>query len=191
MASINVLNIIPKNPNSKFSDPYSFDIVFEVLSELKHDIEWKMIYIGSAEDEKYDQILQAIEVNVSSKLGTMKFEFSGDAPEIRKIPQNDLLGVTAILLCCNYNGQEFFRCGYYLNVLYDNEELNCNPPENIEINHLVRSILADKPRITKYDIDWDSENVQKTQNDGVGHFMFNEGKMDKEKFKSLLENKSA
>ena len=188
MSFINVLNIIPKNPNSKFNDPYSFDIVFEVLSELKNNIEWKMIYIGSAENEKYDQVLETIEIDVSSKSGTMKFEFSGDAPDINKIPQNDLLGVTAILLCCNYNGQEFFRCGYYLNVLYDNDEMNYNPPEKIEINHLIRSILAEKPRITKYDINWDSENVQKSQNDGVGRFMFNEGKIDKEKFKSLLEN---
>ena len=190
MASINILNIVPKNTITKFNDPYVFEVVFEVLTELKNDIEWKMIYIGSAEDEKYDQILETIEINVSSKIGTMKFEFSGDAPEICKIPENDLLGVTAILLCCTYNGQEFFRCGYYLNVLYDNDEMNYNPPEKIDTSHLIRSILAEKPRITKYDIDWDNENVQKSKNDNTGLFMFNEGKMNKEKFKSLQEEKN-
>ena len=72
-----------------------------------------MIYIGSAEDKKYDQILETtIIVGDTSKIGTMKFEFLGEAPDIDKIPENDLLGVTAILLCCSYNGQEFCRCGY-------------------------------------------------------------------------------
>ena len=52
MASVNVLNIIPKTTINKFSDPFSFEIIFEVLSELKKEMEWKMIYIGSAEDKK-------------------------------------------------------------------------------------------------------------------------------------------
>ena len=60
MSSINILNIIPKTTTSKFTDPFSFEIIFEVLSELKKEIEWKMIYIGSAEDKKYDQILETI-----------------------------------------------------------------------------------------------------------------------------------
>ena len=87
-----------------------------------------------------------------------------------------MLGVTAILLCCSYNGQEFFRCGYYINILYDNEEMNYNPPEKVDITHLKRSLLADKPRITKYEINWDNENVQKAKNDNTGDFMSNEGK---------------
>ena len=41
MASINILNIVPKNTITKFNDPYVFEVVFEVLTELKNDIEWK------------------------------------------------------------------------------------------------------------------------------------------------------
>ena len=84
MASVNVLNIIPKSTINKFSDPFSFEIIFEVLSELKKEMEWKMIYIGSAEDKKYDQILETIEIDGPFQLGSMKFEFVGDAPDISK-----------------------------------------------------------------------------------------------------------
>ena len=193
MSSINILNIIPKTTTSKFTDPFSFEIIFEVLSELKKEMEWKMIYIGSAEDKKYDQILETIEIDGPFHLGSMKFEFTGEAPDISLIPESELLGVTAIVLCCSYNNQEFFRCGYYLNNLYDNEEMNLNPPEKIDTNHILRSLLADKPRITRFDIDWDNEQVNKNyeQEKNINeNFMFNEGKMDVQKFNSLQEDKN-
>ena len=193
MASVNVLNIIPKSTINKFSDPFSFEIIFEVLSELKKEMEWKMIYIGSAEDKKYDQILETIEIDGPFQLGSMKFEFVGDAPDISKIPETEILGVTAVILCCSYNNQEFFRCGYYLNNLYDNEEMNFNPPEKVDKNHILRSLLADKPRITRFDIDWDNDsrnkNSEKERNNNE-NFMFEDGKMDANKFNALQEDKN-
>ena len=192
MASINILNIIPKNITSKFTDPFSFEVIFEVLSELKKEMEWKMIYIGSAEDKKYDQILETIEIDGPFQLGSMKFEFIGDAPDISKIPESEILGVTAIILCCSYNNQEFFRCGYYLNNLYDNEEMNLNPPEKVDKNHILRSLLADKPRITRFDIDWDNDvNKNYEQEKDINkNYMFQNGKMDVQKFNSLQEDKN-
>jgi histone chaperone ASF1 len=193
MASINILNIIPKNITSKFTDPFSFEVIFEVLSELKKEIEWKMIYIGSAEDKKYDQILETIEIDGPFHLGSMKFEFIGEPPDISKIPESEVLGVTAIILCCSYNNQEFFRCGYYLNNIYDNEEMNINPPEKVDKDRIIRSLLADKPRITRFDIDWDNENVDnvinenKTENE---NFMFKDGKMDIQQFNLMKDDKA-
>ena len=189
MSSVNVLNIIPKNPITKFTDIFSFEIIFEVLSELKKEIEWKMVYITS-ENQKDDQILNEIQIDPPSQLGQMKFEFTGDAPIIGKIPENDVIGVAAILLCCSYNEQEFFRCGYYLNITYDNEEMNINMPEKIDVNHLLRNMLADKPRIVRYEIDWEGDNKKEKINDKAGHFMFNEGKMNQEKFKALEKEKN-
>ena len=191
MASINILNIIPKTTINKFTDPFSFEIIFEVLSELTKEIEWKMIYIGSADDEKYDQILDTLEIG-PLELGTMKFVFDANAPDYKKIPEGEILGVTAILLCCSYNNQEFFRCGYYLNNLYDNDEMNLNPPEKVDKDHILRSLLADKPRITRFDIDWDNEPVNKIneqEKEGNENFMFKDGKMDIQKFNSLQEDK--
>ena len=193
MASINILNIIPKTTINKFTDPFSFEIIFEVLSELTKEMEWKMIYIGSAEDTKYDQILETIEIDGPFQLGSMKFEFVGDAPDISKIPESEILGVTAIILCCSYNNQEFFRCGYYLNNLYDNEEMNFNPPEKVDKDHIIRSLLADKPRITRFDIDWDNEQGKTFNEQEKGNnenFMFKDGKMDIQKFNELQEDKN-
>ena len=190
MSSVSVLNIIPKNPITKFTDNFAFEIIIEVLSELKKEIEWKMVYITS-ENQKDDQILNEIEIDPPNQLGQMKFVFEGDAPDISKIPENDVIGVAAILLCCSYNGQEFFRCGYYLNITYDNEEMNINMPEKINVEHLVRNMLSDKPRIVKYEIDWEGDNDNKENvNEGTGHFMFNEGKMNQEKFKDMEKDKN-
>ena len=193
MASINILNIIPKNITCKFTEPFSFEVIFEVLSELKKEMEWKMIYIGSAEDKKYDQVLETIEIDGPFHLGSMKFEFIGEAPDINQIPETEVLGVTAIILCCSYNNQEFFRCGYYLNNIYDNEEMNLNPPEKVDKSHIIRSLLADKPRITRFDIDWDNEAVNKNcgqEKDINENYMFKDGKMDIQKFNSLQDDKN-
>ena len=85
MASINILNIIPKTTINKFTESFSFEIIFEVLPDLSKEIEWKMIYIGSAEVTKYDPILEKIEIDEPFQLGSMKFEFVGEAPDISKI----------------------------------------------------------------------------------------------------------
>lgn len=188
MSSINVLNIIVLNPNAKFTDDLKFEIVFECLAELKKEIEWKVIYIGSADDDHYDQELESVEIG-PLQLGTMKFQLDAACPDYKKIPEGDVLGVTAILICCSYNNQEFFRCGYYLNNMYDNEDMNLNQPENVQIEHVVRSILADKPRITKFNIDWDNESKQipvyKNENN-----MFKDGKIAQEQFKQMINDKN-
>lgn len=183
MSSINVLNIIVLNPNAKFTDDLKFEVVFECLAELQKEIEWKVIYIGSADDEKFDQELESVEIG-PLQIGTMKFQLDAHCPDHKKIPEGDLLGVTAILICCSYNNQEFFRCGYYLNNLYDNEEMNLNQPEQVQIDHVVRSILAEKPRITKFNIDWDNETKQIPTYNNF-NYMFKEGKMAQEEFKQL------
>jgi len=125
----------------------------------------------------------------------MKFEFTGEPPDIKQIPESEVLGVTAVILCCSYNNQEFFRCGYYLNNVYDNEEMNMNPPEKVDQNRIIRSLLADKPRITRFDIEWDNANGEsnnnyennKNEND---NFMFKEGKMDIQQFNLMKDDKA-
>ncbi len=181
------------NPQATFTDGFAFEIVFECLSELSKgkilftqlDIEWKIIYIGSAEDESYDQILDSVEIG-PLQVGSMKFMLEVEyilkqapAPDFNKIPEKDLIGVTAILLTCSYNNQEFFRVGYYVNNIYDNDEMNLNLPEKVLIDRLVRNILSDKPRITKFNINWDSEvtNIPSFNN---YNYMFDEGKKTSE-----------
>eukprot|EP00330_Aristerostoma_sp_ATCC50986_P008059 CAMPEP_0114598176 /NCGR_PEP_ID=MMETSP0125-20121206/20509_1 /TAXON_ID=485358 ORGANISM="Aristerostoma sp., Strain ATCC 50986" /NCGR_SAMPLE_ID=MMETSP0125 /ASSEMBLY_ACC=CAM_ASM_000245 /LENGTH=54 /DNA_ID=CAMNT_0001803571 /DNA_START=100 /DNA_END=264 /DNA_ORIENTATION=+ len=54
MSNINVTNIDLVNNPSKFTDPFTFQITFECLKDIQDEIEWKIIYVGSSKDEKYD-----------------------------------------------------------------------------------------------------------------------------------------
>lgn len=71
----------------------------------------------------------------------------------------EIVGVTGILLTCSYNNQEFFRVGYYVNNYYEDPELNENPPSTPEIAKLTRHILVEKPRVTKFQIQWEDEQM--------------------------------
>ena len=66
---------------------------------------------------------------------------------LAKIPAADLLGVTVVLVCCAYKGQEFLRIGYYVN----NEAPEGEAPSKANVT---RTLLAEQPRVTRVDIDW-------------------------------------
>ena len=54
--------------------------------------------------------------------------FQADPPTVSKIPPQDVVGVTVVLLTCSYLNQEFIRVGYYVNNEYEEPELKENPP---------------------------------------------------------------
>lgn len=87
-------------------------------------------------------------------VGVNKFIFEADAPDLKRIPDSDILGVTVILLTCSYDGREFVRVGYYVNNEYDNEELRAEPPAKPIIERINRNVLAEKPRVTRFAIKW-------------------------------------
>ncbi len=74
------------------------------------DLEWKMIYVGSAESEKHDQQLDSVLVG-PVYAGTYKFTFEADAPRPEQLPQSDIVGVTVILLTCSYKARGAPRRG--------------------------------------------------------------------------------
>ena len=59
------------------------------------------------------------------------------------------------MLTCSYNAQEFVRVGYYVNNEYTDPALVENPPSQVAIERVQRSILADQPRVTRFPIDFD------------------------------------
>jgi histone chaperone ASF1 len=65
-----------------------------------------------------------------------------------------------ILITCSYQDREFVRIGYYVNNDYLDEELRENPPESIAYDKLYRSILAEKPRVTRFPINWYACNLE-------------------------------
>ena len=56
------------------------------------------------------------------------FPFQAKSPDPSQIPDEDLVGVTVVLLTCSYKDREFVRVGYYVNNEYTEEEMKENPP---------------------------------------------------------------
>ena len=128
-------------------------------------MEWRMIYVGSAESETYDQVLDTIVVGPVPE-GRHMFVFQADAPNPDKIPSADLLGVTIVLITCYYRNQEFLRVGYYVNTEYIDQEMRDNPPPTPEFDKLQRNTLASDPRITKFKIDWGDDQFGANDTNG-------------------------
>ncbi|KAJ3116363.1 Histone chaperone asf1 [Phlyctochytrium bullatum] len=156
MSVVNITNVtVLENPTS-FLTPYKFEITFDVISELKEDIEFKLIYVGDPENEKYDQVLESVLVG-PVPVGVMKFVFEADPPKVELLPPEEIIQVTAVLLSCSYKEKEFIRVGYLVNVNYADEELRENPPAKVILEKLERDIVTDKPRVTRFNIPWDDE----------------------------------
>lgn len=80
--------------------------------------------------------------------------FEADPPDTKRIPIDELLGVTVILLTCAYDGREFVRVGYYVNNEYESDELRDEPPAKPDVEKIRRNVLANKPRVTRFAIKW-------------------------------------
>ncbi|KAF8378655.1 hypothetical protein HHK36_030004 [Tetracentron sinense] len=179
MSAVNLTNVTVLDNPAAFLNPFQFEISYECLIPLKDgmilffyvfliipdvvakcikqwkllDLEWKLIYVGSAEDETYDQLLESVLVGPVN-VGNYRF---ADPPDPSKIREEDIIGVTVLLLTCSYLGQEFIRVGYYVNNDYDDEQLREEPPQKVLIDRVQKNILADKPRVTKFPINFHPE----------------------------------
>ncbi|RMD43075.1 hypothetical protein DV735_g2046, partial [Chaetothyriales sp. CBS 134920] len=161
MAVVSLLGCKILNNPAPFTAPYEFEITFECLENLKEgkfaNLEWKLTYVGSATSAEHDQELDSLLVG-PIPIGVNKFIFEADPPNLARLPSSEILGVTVILLTCAYDGREFVRVGYYVNNEYDSEELINDPPAKPIIERVRRNILAEKPRVTRFAIKWDSED---------------------------------
>ncbi|ROW02462.1 hypothetical protein VMCG_06146 [Cytospora schulzeri] len=156
MSAVTLLGVNILNNPAKFTDNYQFEITFECLEQLEKDLEWKLTYVGSATSDQYDQELDTLLVG-PIPIGVNKFIFEADAPDTKRIPDAEVVGVTVVLLSCAYDGREFVRVGYYVNNEYDDEQLQADPPAKPIIEKIRRNILAEKPRVTRFAIKWDND----------------------------------
>jgi histone chaperone ASF1 len=108
-----------------------------------------MGHCSSEHDQELDSLLVG-----PIPVGVNKFVFTADPPNLSRIPNSEILGVTVILLTCNYDGREFVRVGYYVNNEYADEQLIAEPPAKPVIEKVRRNILAEKPRVTRFAIKW-------------------------------------
>jgi len=170
MALVNVANMVVLDNPAPFGNPLQFEITFECLQSLQDDLEWKVVYVGSAENSTHDQTLDEILVG-PVPVGINKFILQADAPDPATIPSSDILGVTVILVTCSYREEEFVRVGYYVNneymveeeVMGDESEGPVPPPMPLDMGKVVRTILADKPRVTRFPINWGDLSKEQEQ----------------------------
>ena len=146
-----------------------------LLSALfETDLEWKVLYVGSAKDSTMDQCLDEILVG-PVPVGVNKFVLQADAPDPAKLPPEELLGVTVVLVTCSYKEREFVRVGYYVNNEYNDPNAPPVPegeerpplPNPIPVEYIQRQILADKPRVTKFPIPWGAEDEKQLQQEAA------------------------
>jgi histone chaperone ASF1 len=141
------------------------------LLPLEEDLEWKVLYVGSAEDTTHDQVLDEILLGpIPVGINTFIFLLQADAPDISQIPNEDILGVTVVLVTCSYREKEFVRVGYYVNNEYDDEMYNDDgttvgglPPKPMDMNKVRRIVLADKPRVTRFPIQWGDQTEEEAK----------------------------
>lgn len=55
------------------------------------------------------------------------------------------------------------RVGYFINNEYTDPELRENPPPQPQFDKVQRNILGDKPRVTRFKINWD-DGASSTEN---------------------------
>ena len=120
------------------------------------DLEWKVLYVGSAHDKAKDQVLDEILVG-PVPVGVNKFVLQADPPNPDSLPPTEILGVTVVLVTCSYKEREFVRVGYYVNNEYTVAMAEGQSPPAypaLDMTAVQRQILADKPRVTKFPIPW-------------------------------------
>ena len=108
MANIHLCSVVALNNPATFNSNLQFEITFECHQAMPEDLEWKLIYVGSAKSTEFDQILDTIYVGPVPE-GRHKFVYTTDPPNPAKIPASEIVGVTVILLTCSYKAQEFIR----------------------------------------------------------------------------------
>jgi histone chaperone ASF1 len=116
--------------------------------------DWRVVYVGSAKAKAFDQVLDSVLVG-PVKCGVSRFELEVPGPKYAEIPPDDLLGSTAVMLSCFYREKEFVRVGYWVSNVYnkalaEGEEPPKAPPQE----DISRSVLKEKPCVTRWPIEW-------------------------------------
>lgn len=62
MSKIEIDNIIVKSSRSALSEPILFDVTFTAVAAVAKAVTWKVVYVGSAYSEQFDQVLEDVEI---------------------------------------------------------------------------------------------------------------------------------
>jgi len=156
MAKVTISEVQVLESECGFRDPFRFKIRFNCIEDLQEDLDWKIIYVGSANSSAHDQELDELSTG-PIPVGTHEFVLEANGPNPDIIPTGEIVGVTVVLITCAYREQEFVRIGYYINNEYITEEMRENPPDVPQIDQL-RRLIAVNPRVTRIVINWDGKD---------------------------------
>ena len=147
-SSISIDKVTICNPNGKFTDEIVFDIEFQCTKPMKIPVNWKVIYMGSADSHEHDQVTRSIDVG-PTEVGVNRVVFRAKPPEAKKIPFDEF-PLAMINLQAFYKEQEFFHACYFVS----NEIGNATTLEELDLSTVVREIDTNQPTIHTYQINW-------------------------------------
>lgn len=156
---IKVCNVkVLENP-SNFLQPFQFKITFTADEDLKNDeYEWKIVYVGSAESKDFDQVLLSESLGFYSK-GQHDLILRSTSIDPYKIPKDELLAPSIVLLVGYHKNKQFFQVGYLVVKEYlDDEE----PDVITEYDKLQKTIVEDFTRIIS-----DADSSSNKENESV------------------------
>lgn len=101
MAQVHINNIIVQNNPAPILSPVQFEITFECFTHLPGTFDWKIIYLGSPNGSQFDQVIDEFEMT-NLQPGCMTFNTDSNPPNFSKIPPDEILGTSAILISVSY-----------------------------------------------------------------------------------------
>lgn len=90
MAKVTISEVEVLNSECGFADPFRFKIRFNCIEDLQEDLDWKVLYVGSANSCEFDQELDELSTG-PIPVGTHEFELSTDGPDPSKFQPPKLL----------------------------------------------------------------------------------------------------
>lgn len=146
------LELLGDNPGS-FCSPLQWRVRVESAETLPDTITISFVWVGSAQSSDFDQVLDSFDIGPLQQ-GITEFSLECDAPTPEEVPQEELIGLTILIITFQYKGQEFLRVAYYTQVAYADAVLNDHPPFPVQKERLGRYINMPQPAVTAIPISW-------------------------------------
>lgn len=153
---INFVEIL--DPVSKFTEPFRFKISFSAAQHLEEDLEWSMIYIGSAEDDDggdmYEEVLEEVVVGPVGP-GKHTFILEGPCPKLDKVPSGNIF-LGGIAINCFYKEKQLFKVAYFL----QNEEEAETPVSLVQAENTIGLSSEEEEEESIIDLTSDTEDEE-------------------------------
>lgn len=84
MALVTVQSVSLLEEAGTFDSPFRFMVVFHCVCKLEHDMDWRVVYVGSSDSPDFDQVLETVSVGPLLP-GKHAFVVEAKCPDIKKV----------------------------------------------------------------------------------------------------------